>query len=322
MAARPAAPFARVPLGRGRAVELWNEDAIAGIPRRIDRGSVDVVVTSPPYNLGVRYASYDDRRPRAEYLAWIGELGGAVDHALSERGSFFLNVGGTSKDPWMPFEIATTIGRHFVLQNVIHWVKSIAIDRSAAGRSAGLARDLALGHYKPVVSDRYLHGAQEYIFHFSRHGTVPLDRLAIGVPYQDKSNVARWQRAGADLRCRGNTWFLPYPTIQARERDRPHPATFPPELPEWCFRLHGLGRLGHALDPFVGIGASAVAAARLHVDFVGFDVDRPYLEVARDRVRAERTVSRRAAGRTTRRRRPTGPRRPRSAASRPSSASS
>ncbi|MGI0071312.1 MAG: DNA-methyltransferase [Thermoplasmata archaeon] len=280
-------PFARVPLGRGRAVALWCEDAVAGLPRRVPRGGADVVVTSPPYNLGVPYRRYADARPRAEYLAWIGSVRDAVDRVLAKRGSFFLNIGGAPRDPWLPWDVAREVARAFALQNVVHWVKSIAIDRRSAGRSAGLVGDLALGHYKPLVSTRYLHGAHEYVFHFTRAGDVPLDRLAIGVPYQDKSNVGRWERRARDRRCRGNTWFLPYSTIRVRARDRPHPAAFPPELPEWCLRLHGLARVRTAVDPFVGIGASAVAAARCGVDFVGFDLDEEYLGVAAQRVRVE-----------------------------------
>lgn len=281
----PSLPFARIPLPNGRSVVLWHEDSLKGLEHRVAPRTADVVVTSPPYNRGVPYRSYSDRRPREEYLAWVGRFRDAVDRVLAPRGSFFLNVGGSPSDPWLPWDVARVVGGTFVLQNAIVWVKSIAIDRGAAGRSSGLTTDLALGHYKPVVSDRYLHGAHEYVFHFSRRGNVPLDRLAIGVPYQDKTNVARWRRGSRDRRCRGNTWFLPYPTIQKRARDRPHPATFPPELPEWCLRLHGLRRTHLALDPFVGIGSSAVAAARLGVDFVGFDVDAGYLDVAIRRVR-------------------------------------
>lgn len=246
-----------------------------------------MVVTSPPYNRGVAYGAYTDLRPREEYLAWIGEAAASVRSVLAPNGSFFLNLGGSPKDPWLPWEVARTVGRAFVLQNVLHWVKSIAIDRKAAGASAGLERDLALGHYKPLVSQRYVHNAHEYVFHFTHRGDVPLDRLAIGVAYQDRSNVGRWRRPVSDRRCRGNTWFLPYPTIQRRERDRPHPATFPVELAEWCVRLHGTKRTRRMVDPFVGIGASAVAAARLGVGFDGFDVDRAYLKVAAERVLGE-----------------------------------
>jgi site-specific DNA-methyltransferase (adenine-specific) len=241
---------------------------------------VDVVVTSPPYNRGVAYRVYDDRRPREEYLAWIGQLAQRVREVLAHDGSFFLNVGGAPRDPWLPWDVAREVGRRFVLQNVIHWVKSIVIDRGAAGEAAGLHGDLALGHYKPLKSARYLHGAHEYVFHFTPTGDVAIDRLAVGTPYQDKSNVRRWKRDALDRRCRGNTWFIPYGTIQRAARDRPHPASFPPELPERCYRLHGAGRTRLALDPFVGIGPSAVAAARLGIPFVGFDLDAEYLDIA------------------------------------------
>jgi site-specific DNA-methyltransferase (adenine-specific) len=279
--------FSEVALRAGRSVRLYREDALAGLRPRLGRARADVVVTSPPYNLGVRYSTYRDDRPREEYLRWTGDVRDAVKGVLAEHGSFFLNLGGPPSDPWLPWDVARGVAKGFVLQNVLHWVKSIAIDRASAGRAAGLERDLALGHYKPLRSARYVHGAQEYVFHFTRRGDVPLDRLAIGVPYGDKSNVARWRGAGSDRRCRGNTWFLPYPTIRYRSRDRPHPATFPPELPEWCVRLHGVSRTRLVVDPFVGIGASAVAAARLNVSFVGFDLDEEYLKVATERVRNE-----------------------------------
>jgi site-specific DNA-methyltransferase (adenine-specific) len=105
---------------------------------------------------------------------------------------------------------------------------------------------------------------------------VPLDRVAIGVPYQDKTNIARWAGSGRDRRCRGNTWFIPYKTIFSRDKDRPHPATFPVKLPEQCIRLHGLERARLVADPFLGIGHTALACLELGVDFVGFEIDGAY----------------------------------------------
>jgi site-specific DNA-methyltransferase (adenine-specific) len=87
------------------------------------------------------------------------------------------------------------------------------------------------------------------------------------------------------VRCRGNTWFIPYDTIQRRDRDRPHPATFPPKLPEQCLRLHGASRGTVVMDPFVGLGSTAVACARLGVDFIGSDIDETYLRQAVERTR-------------------------------------
>jgi site-specific DNA-methyltransferase (adenine-specific) len=108
----------------------------------------------------------------------------------------------------------------------------------------------------------------------------------LGVPYQDKSNIARWSHSrGSDLRCRGNTWFIPYETIQSREKERPHPATFPVQLAEWCIRLHGVSRVHTVLDPFLGIGNSAVAAQRCGVEkFVGFEIDEAYFAEAKRRL--------------------------------------
>ncbi|MGA7924235.1 MAG: site-specific DNA-methyltransferase [Thermoplasmata archaeon] len=266
---------------------FWNEDCVEGIPKRLAPGSVSVVITSPPYNIGVRYRSYDDARPRQHYLSWTGHVADAVLAALADDGSFFLNVSGPPKDPWLPWDVAREVGQRFVLQNVIHWVKSIAIDSASVGRASGLSQDLAVGHYKPLNSDRFLHGAHEYVLHFSRRGDVPIDRLAIGVTYQDRSNVGRWRRASSERRCRGNTWFLPYETIHSRSRQRPHPATFPPELAERCLRLHGRDRIRLALDPFLGIGNAARAAVRVGVAFVGFDIDAGYLDVARQAVEKE-----------------------------------
>ncbi len=125
-----------------------------------------------------------------------------------------------------------------------------------------------------------MNDCHEFIFHFTPSGETPLDRTAIGVPYQDPSNIARWQSAAGGLRCRGNAWFLPYETINSREKDRPHPATFPARLPEYCLRLHGLDRARVVLDPFTGLGSTAVACAHLGLDFIGIELDKNYLDEA------------------------------------------
>ena len=69
-----------------------------------------------------------------------------------------------------------------MLQNVIHWIKSIAIDEKSVGHDSNISGDIAVGHYKPITSPRFLHDCQEYIFHFTRTGDVRLDRLAVGIP--------------------------------------------------------------------------------------------------------------------------------------------
>lgn len=253
--------------------------------QRLAPGSVDVIVTSPPYNLGVRYGAFDDTMPRERYLDWLGEWAAAAREVLDDAGSLFLNVGAKPSDPGVPFQVLAVMQQHFRLQNVIHWVKSIAIAKADVGDYDGITRDVAVGHFKPINSPRYVNDCHEYVFHLTKRGDVPLDRLAIGVAYQDKSNVARWSKR-RDVRCRGNTWFVPYRTIKDRARQRPHPASFPPRLAEMCVRLHGLARALLVLDPFLGIGSSALACAGLGVDFIGFEIDREYLAVAVERLKS------------------------------------
>ncbi len=248
--------------------------------------SIDVIVTSPPYNLGIRYRSYDDTMPRREYLEWTGQWIRAVVRVLRPEGSLFLNVGAKPTDPWTAIDVAQAVRPHLRLQNTIHWIKSIAIEKSLAGARANLEDDLAVGHYKPINSRRFVHDSHEFVFHFTASGDTPIDRQAIGVRYQDQSNVGRWRTAGSGVRCRGNTWFIPYETIQSREKDRPHPATFPPKLPEMCLRLHGLGRVQVVADPFLGLGSTAVACAELGLSFVGIEMDEDYLNQATERARA------------------------------------
>jgi site-specific DNA-methyltransferase (adenine-specific) len=273
--------------------DLRRQDCITGMSRLAD-ASVDLVVTSPPYNLGISYGKYSDRQDRRSYLGWCGQCAGQIRRVLKSNGSFFLNIGAAPSNPMLPHEIVMTLREFFLLQNTIHWIKSIAIDEHCSRHSAGDARAShreavteirSFGHFKPINSPRFLNDCHEYVFHFTKFGRVELNRLALGVPYQDKSNIARWSHTrGKDLRCRGNTWFVPYETIQSREKERPHPATFPVQLAEWCIKLHGASRVRTMLDPFLGIGNSAVAAQRCGVKkFIGFEIDDAYLAEAKRR---------------------------------------
>jgi site-specific DNA-methyltransferase (adenine-specific) len=277
-------PFEKVRGRSNTALSFYKADCL-DVFRQVPSRSVDVIVTSPPYNLGIGYGTYHDTLSQSEYLEWTNAWLSAATRVLAPAGSLFLNVGSKPSDPWTALDVAQVGRSHLRLQNIIHWVKSIAIERSLAGVAAGLPRDLAVGHYKPINSERYLNDCHEFVFHFTPEGATPLDRLALGVPYQDASNVGRWRAAADGVRCRGNTWFIPYETIQHRDRDRPHPATFPAKLPEQCLRLHGLSRVGIAMDPFTGLGSTAVACARLGIEFIGADIDEAYLAEAVTRTR-------------------------------------
>jgi site-specific DNA-methyltransferase (adenine-specific) len=257
---------------------LRHGDCLEGMAKMSD-ATIDLVVTSPPYNLGIAYSQYSDRQDRGDYLDWCHDWARELRRVLKPDGSLFLNLGAAPSNPLLPHELVLRLQDLFVLQNTIHWIKAISIEDEA-----GLTT--SRGHFKPISSPRYLNDCHEYVFHLTPEGRTPIDRLALGVPYADKSNIARWgHTCGKDRRCRGNTWFVPYETIQRRAKERPHPATFPVQLAEWCVKLHGVDRIETMLDPFLGIGNSGVAAKRGGVKhFIGFEIDEEYLSEAKRRL--------------------------------------
>lgn len=237
------------------------------VMRRLPGGSFDVIVTSPPYNLQVPYRGFSDDLPPEVYLGWLSDVVSEMKRLLKPDGSLFLNLAGSSKKPWMPFEAATLVLQPLmVLQNYITWVKAVD-DR---------------GHFKPVAGKRFIHRTNEHLFHLTHRGDVQLDRLAAGIPYADKTNLARRGHV-EDRRCRGNTWFIPYGTIQDKADRSHHPAAYPVELPHRCLRLHGRER-PLVLDPFVGSGTTALAVQTYGGTCLGIDASPEYLEAARLRL--------------------------------------
>lgn len=271
------------------AINLIHSDCIEGM-KQIGKNSIDLVVTSPPYNLGIKYDTYQDKSERSLFVNWCLDWAAQVNRVMRDDASFFLNVGAAPKNPLLPHQLllaltdkTVTKDPLFTLQNTFHWIKSISVETKSG-------QTISAGHFKPINSMRYVNDCHEYVFHLTKTGNTPLERRAAGVPYADKSNIARWGHTGGkDKRCRGNNWFIPYDTINSRDKDRPHPATFPVGLVEQCIRLHGKAESTRLLDPFNGIGTSAVAAVRMGVkSYTGFDIDEGYLAVSRDRVNDEK----------------------------------
>ena len=255
-------------------IELHCGDCLDILPQ-LKAKSVDVCCCSPPYNIGTKYSKYQDKLTEAEYLDFIYRVAAAIYRILKPNGSFFLNVAGTPTRPHLPFRIAGLLaGNLFKLQNPIHWIKSISIGNRT------------YGHFKPINSRRVLHSGHEYIFHFTKTGEVELNRLAIGVPYTDKTNISR-RNHRQDRRCRGNVWFIPYNTVQHKADKFNHPASFPVKLPRMCIRLHGVRR-AVVLDPFCGTGATLLAARREKCRrAIGIDIDKSYVKITQRRCRGK-----------------------------------
>lgn len=265
--------------------KIYQEDCLHFMKKIIRNGvPVDVIVTSPPYNINKNYRSYVDKKERNEYLSWLSEIARTSYNILKNEASFFLNVSGAPSDSLLPLEVAKAFfDSGYKLQNTIHWIKSISIEKEDLAKTGSFSqsKNVSLGHFKPIISQRFLNDFHEYIFHFTKDGDVKLDKLAIGVPYQDKSNIGRWKSSKEDKRDRGNVWFIPYQTIR---KERPHPAIFPERLPYLCIKLHGIKKGMLVYDPFMGIGNTALACIQLNVNFIGTEIDYGYIQSAKERI--------------------------------------
>lgn len=254
-------------------------DCLSEIPDR----SVHCIVTSPPYNIGKNYGDkVDDRKPMNEYLDWIATVFLDCRRILVDNGSLFVNVGYSSTQPWIAMDVAQALRKDWVLQNNITWVKNISIGEDSHG------------HFKPINSERFLNVTNESILHFTKTGKIDIHRLEIGVPFKWKCNLkprgkdkdGNDKPEKADVRCRGNSWFIPYETIQSNKDARGgHPASFPVELAEKCIRI-AVGKNTDAvvLDPFLGTGTTLVACDRLGLSGIGIDINAEFLEFAQSRV--------------------------------------
>lgn len=232
--------------------------------KEMPENSVDIVVTSPPYNIGINYADYTDDKEDDAFLEWMSSISRELARIVKKGGHAFVNVGYTNKKPWISHDVAQQFRRDWVLQNRFVWVKSISIENKTTG------------NFKPINSPRYVSLTNEDVYHFTHDGTVAIVRKAIGVPFMHKGNMERFGHV-EDLRCRGNTWFVPFtPINDAGKRGGGHPATFPLELPLMCIRLTGITD-GVVMDPFVGSGTVMQAARKCGMRGVGIDISPTYL---------------------------------------------
>lgn len=208
--------------------------------------SIDLIVTSPPYKEEDGYSKGLIRK-----VAWESY------RILKPDNLCFVNFGHFAGHKKQPFEVAETFeGVGFEWVDTIIWIKN---------------------HFSPIQGSKRLNNLFEYVFLFAKGKDYKLDRLSIGVPYQDKSNIGRY--SDVDLRCGGNIWYIDYETITNKGQKK-HPHRFPVELPSRCIKLAGLESGSVVLDPFMGGGTTAVAAQRLGMGYLGFEKNPKFVKDA------------------------------------------
>lgn len=210
------------------------------------------VITSPPYNIGVDYGKFKDKLKDDEYQKftkdWVGQ-------SLRVAPVAIINFGAPTSSAINLAKFMLAVSEVGVIQSHITWIKSVS------------TKDWSYGHFKPVNSRRYLTNIHESVFIVSRDGNFELDRLSVGVPFKDKSNIGRFKSNQSDVRCRGNVWYVPYKT---RNSSVDHPATYPVELAEMMIKIVGTPNI--ILDPFIGSGTTREAANNLGVKADGIDL--------------------------------------------------
>lgn len=229
---------------------IYNEDCLEGL-RKLPDESVDLIITSPVYKDSDGYSSI-----------FLSAVLCQCFRVLKDKSLFFLNFGHLAEDKIRPFQACyMAMLRNFKLNDTITWVKN---------------------HYRPIQGKKRLNNLSEFIFLLHKGNMPDLDRLAIGIPYKDKSNAKRFA-GGRDLKCRGNVWEIPYETINKKE-DKLHNDRFPLLLPELCIKLSGIKDGALVLDPFMGSGTVAAAAKKLGKNYIGFEINKANWETANARI--------------------------------------
>jgi len=257
------------------------------VMKDIDNDTFDIVVSSPPYNIGMNYNTYDDNQ--VDYVDWQVKVWNEVCRVLKPTGHLFLNVAPGKNNPFEIYDVVKQID--WKLQNSIIWAKAVEID--------GYVR----GYSTPTSSKRYLMNGWEHLFHFTQDGNTEIDLEQSGVPYgpgptnprykADASNVKRnAKRSGRDWRPTTTCWHLTYKSKATKEitkeiaGEKKHPAIFPEELVEKCIKVSGL-KEGTMFDCFAGTGTSLLVAKKMGLDYFGCDLDKDYVEFMKSRMSKE-----------------------------------
>lgn len=253
--------------------------------RSLDSNSVNLVITSPPYDRQPKYGN-GERYGRDWYESFFMEVTAEVLRVLSPTGSFVLNY--RSK--------RTGQGERGTLQyELIFWLRE---------QGFLFAEDFVWGKPSPPPGrfNRFLKDAVEYCYHFTKTPEWQFFPEQCLTP-------ARWDRKDVERRRKlaHNYHRVNAPSGQGRKRVqagpdlvRPstllyfepefgpnptrHPARFPLALPEFFIRLLTTeGQL--VLDPFAGTGTTALAAERLSRRWLVSELDLGFASILPERLR-------------------------------------
>lgn len=254
---------------------IYNEDCLTWMQRQ-PAASVATIISSPPYNRGIAYNHYQDRR--RDYLDWQRAIWTQACRILQPDGHLFINIAGSADKPFLPYQVAALVP--WRVQNHIIWAKAVEFHGHIYGRSTVNIR----AQYR-------LPNGHETVWHFTRQGRTPVDIGATAVGYRPEFAEDNFQRTGRRTRPTTTCWHIPYETTGAwgqssasLKGQNTHPAIFPRELVRRLIRLAG-GR-GPVYDPFGGTGTTAVVAQEMGVEWMTTEIDPDYCAFMQERTGA------------------------------------
>lgn len=234
--------------------------------RSLPSESVDLVVSSPPYNIG---KEYETRRALAVYLAEQTEVLAECARVLKRTGSLFWQVGSYSnKGSLIPLDV-----RFFP---ILEDLELIPRNRIAWIRQHGLhARNKYSARYETIL---WFTKSDEYVF--------ALDDVRVPQKYQNKKSW-RGENKGKLTsnplgKNPGDVWIFQN-VKHNHEEQTVHPAQFPEDMIARIILSTTLDG-GTVLDPYMGTGTVAVAARDLGRRFLGAEIDEGYFSVAQRRL--------------------------------------
>lgn len=271
----------RKPLGVGDRVhamlnKLHTGDCLALLPR-LPAASVDLAFADPPFNIGYSYDVYNDRRSRADYLAWTEQWIAAVDRVLKPSGSLFVAIG----DEYAAEHKVIIQEQGLRMRNWIVWHYTFGVNCS---------RKFSRSHAHILY---FVKDPKRFTFNLdgirvpSARATVYSDPRAnpLGkVP--DDCWMLRPQESEHHFQPDSDTWHLPRICGMFKERTG-HPCQMPEAVLERIVKA--ASNPGDVvLDPFSGSGTTLAVAKRLDRQYVGFELSRTYAAAARSRLRGVR----------------------------------
>lgn len=220
--------------------------------------SVDLVVTSPPYNLDVSYNGYADDLPYDRYLEWVGKWATALHRATRPTGRAAVNI---------PLD-SNKGGK-----------RPVYVDYVRAFLQAGWSYQTTIVWNEQNISRRTAWGS--WMSPSAPFVTAPVEMIPIF--FKNEWRRPRGTRQTDLQREEFLAWTLgawAFPGENSRKVG--HPAPFPIELPHRLIKLYSyLDDV--VLDPFLGSGTTALAAKRLGRRSIGVDVDPTYCQLASER---------------------------------------